>query len=52
VEAGFYSNNDVTGEIAACVAEANAFYVLSFDGIAGDGPNEYHAIEINVDNPE
>jgi VWFA-related protein len=45
------SNNDVTGEIAACVADANAFYVLSFDGLAGDGPNEYHALEIKIDKP-
>jgi VWFA-related protein len=45
------SNNDVTGEIAACVADANAFYVLSFDGLASDGPNEYHALEIKIDKP-
>ena len=45
------SNNDVTGEIEACVADANAFYVLSFDGLAGDSPNEYHALEIKIDKP-
>jgi VWFA-related protein len=45
------SNNDVTGEIEACVADANAFYVLSFDGLPGDGPNEYHALEIKIDKP-
>ena len=45
------SNNDVTGEIAACVADANAFYVLSFDGLPGDGPNEYHALEIKIAKP-
>lgn len=45
------SSNDVAGEIAACDADANAFYVLSFDGLPGDGPNEYHAIEIKIDKP-
>jgi VWFA-related protein len=45
------SSNDVTGEIEACVADANSFYVLSFDGLPGDGPNEYHALEIKIDKP-
>ncbi|MGO8733787.1 MAG: VWA domain-containing protein [Terriglobia bacterium] len=47
----FNSNNDVTGEIEACVADSNSFYVLSFDGLPGDGPNEYHALEIKIDKP-
>ncbi len=42
------SNNDVAGEIAACVEDANTFYALSFDGLAGDGPNEYHALEVKL----
>jgi hypothetical protein len=41
----------VAGEIAACVADANAFYVLSFDALPGDGPNEYHALDIKIDKP-
>ncbi|MGB8771805.1 MAG: VWA domain-containing protein [Candidatus Korobacteraceae bacterium] len=45
------SNNDVAGEIATCIADANAFYVLSFDGAVGDAPNEYHALEIKIDKP-
>jgi VWFA-related protein len=45
------SSNDLAGEIGTCVADANAFYVLSFDGLAGDGPNEYHALEIKIDKP-
>ena len=43
------SNNDVTGQIASVVGDANAFYVLTFDAPAGDGPNEYHALEIKLD---
>jgi VWFA-related protein len=45
------SSNAVAREIATCIADANAFYVLSFDGLAGDGPNEYHALEIKIDRP-
>lgn len=43
------SNNDVTGQIASVVGDATAFYVLTFDAPAGDGPNEYHALEIKLD---
>ena len=45
------SSNDVAGEIATCIADASAFYVLSFDGVAGDGPNEYHALAVKIDKP-
>jgi VWFA-related protein len=45
------SSNDLAGEIAACVADANGFYILSFEGLPGDGPNEYHALEIKMDKP-
>jgi len=45
------SGNDVAGEIATCVGDASAFYVLSFECAAGDGPNEYHALEIKIDKP-
>jgi VWFA-related protein len=45
------SNNDVASEIASVVADANAFYVLTFDGLPGDGPNEYHALDIKLDKP-
>jgi VWFA-related protein len=45
------SNNDLLGEIVKCVADANAYYVLTFDGLRGDGPNEYHALEVKLDKP-
>ena len=45
------SSNDVAGEIATCVADANGSYVISFDSLAGDGPNEYHALDIKIDKP-
>lgn len=45
------SSNDVAGEIESCVADAEVFYVLSFDPPPGDGPNEYHALEIKLGKP-
>jgi hypothetical protein len=45
------SNNDMAGEISTCVADANAFYVLTFNGEPGDGPNEYHALEVKIGKP-
>jgi VWFA-related protein len=47
----FDYNNDLAGEIATCIAEAHAFYVLSFEGLPGDGPNEYHALSVKIDKP-
>ncbi len=44
-------NNDVAAEIATSIADTNAFYLLSFNGLPGDGPNEYHALEIKIDKP-
>jgi len=43
------STNDITSAIADCAADADAFYVLSFDAARADRPNEYHAIGITVD---
>jgi VWFA-related protein len=45
------SDNDIAKAIATSVADANAFYVLTFDGLPGDGPNEYHALDLKVDKP-
>ena len=45
------SNNDVASQIATAVADANSFYVLTFEGLVGDGPNEYHSLEIKLDKP-
>jgi len=46
------SSNDIAGELARCVAEVNAFYQLTFNAQPGDGPNDYHAIEIKTDQPK
>jgi len=46
------SSNDVAGELERCVADANAFYQLTFNTQPGDGPNDYHSIEIKADRPK
>jgi len=45
------SGNDVAEEIARCVQDANAYYVLTFAPPAADGPNEYHALEVKMGQP-
>jgi VWFA-related protein len=42
-------SNDLAREIAECVSDAQAFYVLSFESARADHPDEYHAIEVKVD---
>jgi len=46
-----YSSNDIAGEIATCIADANAFYVIGFDALPADGPNDYHSLELKVGKP-
>ena len=43
------SSNDIAGEIATCMNDASSFYVLSFESAVGDGPNDYHALEVKMD---
>jgi VWFA-related protein len=42
-------DNDLAGQIDRCVAEANAFYTLSFDPPKASAPNEYHDLKVVVD---
>ncbi len=44
-------DNDIGSEIVTSIADTNAYYVVSFDGLPGDGPNEYHALEMKIDKP-
>jgi VWFA-related protein len=43
--------NDITSAIAECVADANSFYVISFDAPRADKPNEYHSLAVTLDKP-
>jgi VWFA-related protein len=45
------SDNDVSSEIAKCIADGNNYYLLTFEAQPGDGPNEYHSLEIKLDKP-
>jgi VWFA-related protein len=45
------TSNDLAGEIATCVSDANAFYSLSFEAAPGDGPNEYHTLAVTIGKP-
>jgi VWFA-related protein len=44
-------DNDIGSEIVTSIADTSAYYVVSFDGLPGDGPNEYHALEMKIDKP-
>jgi VWFA-related protein len=45
------TSNDLVAEIAKCVADAQAFYVLEFPGVSADAATEYHAIDVKLDKP-
>jgi VWFA-related protein len=44
-------DNDLAGQIDSCVADANAFYTLSFDPPRADHANEYHDLKVQVGKP-
>jgi VWFA-related protein len=48
----FNSSNDVAGAIANCLADARAFYTLTFDAPRAEHPNEYHSLQVKVDKPK
>ena len=43
--------SDLASQIDSCVEEASAFYSLSFDPLPTNVPNEYHDLEVHVDQP-
>jgi VWFA-related protein len=43
--------NDLASELQKCVADAAAYYEISFDPVISDRPNEYHHLEIRVAKP-
>jgi VWFA-related protein len=44
-------NNDIEKQIARCAADANAFYVLSYDFPASKSLDEYHDLEVKIAKP-
>lgn len=47
----FNLTNDIEGSIASCLADAKAFYTLSFDSPAADHPNKYHNLQLKIGVP-
>ncbi len=45
------SSNDVAGEIAAAVSDADIYYVLKFQVPPAETANQYHSVEVKVDKP-
>jgi VWFA-related protein len=44
-------SNDVANSIASCLADAKAFYTISFDSPPADHPNEYHTLQVKIGKP-
>ncbi len=44
-------DNNLAAQIDSCVADANAFYTLSFDPPRAEKPNEYHDLKVQVSQP-
>jgi VWFA-related protein len=46
-----FGSNDTASMINECLADAGAFYVLTYNAPPATHTNEYHGIEVKVDNP-
>jgi VWFA-related protein len=44
-------SKDLASEIGKCVADAESYYVLSFDTPPAGRPGEFHSIQVNADQP-
>jgi VWFA-related protein len=45
-------DNDMTSQIITCAGDADSFYRIAFERLPGDGPNEFHALDLKVDKPK
>ena len=46
------NGRDILGELNTAVRDAGASYELTFESAPGDRPDEYHALEVKVDQPK
>jgi VWFA-related protein len=44
--------NDIAGSVASCLADAKAYYTLSFDSAVAAHPDEYHTLQVKIDEPK
>ncbi len=47
----FEGNSDVAGLIQKSLADAQSWYQITFDPLPADKPNEYHRIDVRIDQP-
>jgi len=47
-----YSQQYLSGELASCMADAGAYYLVSFDAAPTEQTDEYHSLKITVDRPD
>jgi VWFA-related protein len=47
----YLRGNNLTQELAACLADGESYYVLGFDSVPSTAPAEFRAIEVTVDKP-
>ncbi len=45
------SNNDIASMIQRCLLDSASWYQLAFDPLPSEKPNDYHHIEVRVDQP-
>jgi VWFA-related protein len=45
------SSNDIAAQLQECIADAGAYYEISFVPPLSDRPNEYHQLEVHVAKP-
>jgi VWFA-related protein len=45
------ASNDIAGQIAHCVADADSYYTLVVDQGPADAPNSYHSLTVKVAKP-
>jgi VWFA-related protein len=45
------SRNDIAAQLQECIADAGAYYKISFDPATTDQLNEYHQLEVHVAKP-
>lgn len=46
------SSNDIARDLAACIADAASYYVLTFDSPPAAAFGEYHSLAVQVDRPD
>ena len=47
----YMHGKNLTPELAACLADANSYYVLGFDSVPSAAADEFRTIEVTVDKP-